>query len=272
MIITYKNSIGSLEFNTKGDGEIRITAAEGLFLPTPSHCSVNYFGRDGQTTIATYIKNRVITISGDIKISSLKKFTAVLSFAGELTVKKRKISVCTPTLSIGNRYGNFVKYVIQMTCDNPYFTDTENKVPVYYRKDIITSEFTLPTVFTSGISSAAYNNESYYEAHPEIIFNCICGGNYGGGITFENTSVGCKITLLCTMLTGESISIDTEKRTAISSKRGNMLKYLSDDSYPGDFILRCGQNLLKAYTNNTSEEIYCDILTGIKYAECDMFE
>lgn len=271
MIIQYKNNVGTLELSTTGDGEIRITSADGLFLPVPTNYSVNYYGRDGQTTVATYVKNRVITISGDIKLSSLKQFLAVLTFGGELIIKKRKISVCVPTVSIGTRYGNFVKYVIQMTCDNPYFTDTENTEAVYYRKDVIGSSFTLPTVFTLGNSSITYNNESCYTAQPEIIFRCVSGGSYGGGITLENETVGCKITLLCEMLTGESISVDTAKRTAVSSKRGNMLKYLDESSYPGDFILKCGRNILTASTKNTGEEIYCDIITGIKYAECDMF-
>lgn len=272
MIIQYKNSVGTLDFNTKGEGEIRITDADGLFLPQPTNYSVNYFGCDGQTTISSYIKNRVITISGDIKISALKKFLAVLAFGGELIIKKRKISVCMPTVSVGKRYGNFIKYVIQMTCDNPYFTDVENTIAVYYRTDVLTSPFMLPTVFTEGHSSVVYNNKSSYEAQPEIIFRCVSGGTYGGGITFENISAGCKIELLCALITGESIMINTAKRNVTSSKRGNMLKYLSEKSYLGEFVLKRGENILEASTQNTSEEFYCDMISGIKYAECDIFE
>lgn len=271
MIIQYKNHIGTLEFNTKGEGDIRITDTDGLFLPQPTHYSVNYFGCDGQITLASYIKNRTITISGDIKRSALKKFAAVLSFAGELIIKDKKTAVCMPTLSLGNKYGSFIKYVLQMSCDNPYFTDVDDNTAVYYRKDIISSQFTLPTVFTQGISSITYNNSSYYTAQPEIIFRCTAGGTYGGGITIENASVGCKITLLCAMLSGETITVNTAKRTAISSKRGNMLKYLDENSYPGDFMLRQGQNVLNVSTKNTSEEIFCDIISGIKYAECDIY-
>ena len=271
MIIQYKNETGTLEFNTKGEGDIRITDTDGLFLPQPTHYSVNYFGCDGQTTISSYVKNRTITISGDMKLSATKKFAAILTFSGELIVNDRKIAVCTPTVYLGKRYGNFVKYVLQMTCDNPYFTDRDNITPIYYRKDVITSPFTLPTVFTQGVSTITYNNESCYTAQPEIIFRCTNGGTYSGGISVENTSVVCKITLLCAMLTGETITVNTAKRTATSSKRGNMVKYLDENTYPGDFILRKGTNLLKASTANDAEEISCDMVSGIKYAECDIY-
>lgn len=272
MIIKYRNDMGELEFNTKGEGDIRIIEADGLYLPQPTHYTVNYFGCDGQKTLASYIKNRTITISGDIKIALLKKFADILSFSGELVVNNKKIKVCVPSVSLGKRYGNIIRYVLQMKCDNPYFTDEECEKSIYYRTDEISDEFTLPTVFTQGVSKLMLNNESNYKAYPEIIIRCITGGTYGGGITVENSSVGCVILLKCALLDGETVAVNVGERKVISSKRGNMLKYIADDSYIGDFVLKRGNNILTVSNENTGEEIYCDINPCIKYAECDMFE
>lgn len=274
MDLFYENQVGIIHF--KGSGK----RGEGFFIKSVSglgpiekeHTTLSYANLPGQTLIGERERERVVTVSADVcSQNNVKKLYShlvdVLYNPGKLKVfsggQFRKIDCRCSLFAEPERQGKGIMSIrIQLTCDQPYFTDEETQqVTVFSRNDLVQNTFTLPCIFTERTTGVVMVNQGRVPAEPVFsVYNIGLGEGVTEpledyGILFKNERTGQMLKLLCYTEPGEKITINIPERKVESSLKGNLLSCLSPESYLSNFYLEPGENRIEVLNLNQGEEI-----------------
>lgn len=262
MKILYKNSFGTVEFSGKGTSDFCILAIDGLQPFLKEYEVATYTGYDGQETLSSRALPRTITISaeynGNYADNSVKKVLKVLEKNGEMTIENNGICrsiICNQILvSEVNSVlkGKIAGIVVQFVCDSPYFTDEfDTVVPLYARSKLLVSPFSLPTAFGGIIIGGDIEITGDYDVEPIISMYYPSPLEAEENVIITNETTGKSIKLNYAPIEKEIITIDVKNRRINGTVGGNLISFLSDDTFLGDFILEKGRNIISVSLGDT---------------------
>lgn len=278
MFIEYKNSLGSVTMQGNSASLLRVIAAEGLGIVQREYTAAVFAGYDGQETVTSRALPRCITLSAEIcgkDISAqLHRTLRVLSAPGYLYLGDKEARwriFCNQTKipdPVRVLKGKISTFAVQFVCDNPFFEDaTETNAALYKRTKELSASFTLPGVLGTTKTGAELFNKGDIPAEPIIRIICPVALDSAESVVISNLTTGKKLQFSCTPGEDEKIVIDIPNRKIYGSISGNMLGFLSDDSFLGDFVLAPGENVISAVVGNitsgftvecTCNNLYCE--------------
>ena len=252
-----------------------ITSVSGLELPPRNYETIEFAGENGLTVTGKKDMARTITIAGTLCGSQkdIERACKVFYEDGELICifndVRRKIACRMTKLDDFVRYGKsgISSFAVQFVCDYPYFTDLyEHTIPLYSRVNIVTTEFTLPCIFTDRISGGNLKNSGDKLVYPKIIIECE-GASDTPNAVFEivNATNGGYIGIEYALSNGESIEIDIATRKIISSINGNIINCITNDTDLSKFYLDVGDNEISFENSNTSQIITATAIFNSEY-------
>ncbi len=255
MKILYKNCVGTVEFSGKGKSDFSILAVDGLQPVIKEYQTATYTGYDGQETLSARALPRTITLSaeynGNYADTSVKKALRILEKCGELTIENGEICrsiICNQVLiSEVNPVakGQIVGIIAQFVCDSPYFTDgSDTVVPLYARSKLLKSPFSLPTAFGRVIIGGDIEITGDYAVEPTLSMYYPSALETKENVIITNETNGKSIKLNYAPSEEEMITIDVKNRRINGTVGGNLIGYLSDDTFLGDFVLEKGRNVI----------------------------
>lgn len=253
--------IGDIKMTTRSSNGYLLTAAPDTSSGDVQANVINYAGCDGEEIKDIYFKSRSFSIEGYILSHSEQGYQLLRrKLIHELIPKKEyeleyydggdtyKAMVfidgnVTFGRVVGRKNGSFL---LNVTIPGFYFKSKKSVfTEVYQRRDLITGNFTLPTVFTERRSTTNVSNKGDVPAFPVFTLSCISVEENQISITNDTTNE--KIILNYTPTVGEKIIIDCENFKIESSIKGNIIKYLSADSV--FFLIGTGNVRLSCQTN-----------------------
>lgn len=245
MKLIFENELGKAELFGGGDEKIRITAIEGLGVPSYERRSHTSFDFDGAVESGRHFTRRNIVVSGDIRATAREAsdFIKLFSESGGLRIVTdsfdREITVSSCESEYQSTNNGYVKFVLSFTCDDPYFYDSqESKTGLYVRERLIDGETSFPALFSRRTTGASIAIKSDRDIEPTII---ILGGERvddgEGKIVIENILTGAIFTLNYVPERDEVITINVRERSIKSSLVGNLVGYISDDSFLSDLTV-----------------------------------
>ena len=259
LIFKYVNARGEIFMHGERNSPLHITAIEGLSLSERDYNTVTYSGYDGQTTTGYTSKPRTITLSVEVTgknvLSDVRKAMDVLSTDGMLYIKDvdidRRIKCNQVQIADVNRVlkGQISTLVIQFVCDSPFFEDSEDTiVPLYTRTKLIYSDsntrFTLPTKFGEITMGARIRTQGSIPIEPIITMYYPKKLEGVESVVLTNETSGNSIKLNYQPQDDDLVTIDIRNRKITSSKTGNLINYLAEDTFLGDFLLERGVNVI----------------------------
>lgn len=281
MFIKFYNDTGSITFGGKSTdaSPFKLIAAEGLTPASKTFTAAEFSGMPGQITTETRVRARIITLSGDFPaekgdVTLYSNLLRILDSEGWLCIysndMKRKIKCICSDFAEGERKGAFVPFVIQFTCDNPYFEDFEPvKRYIFKRTDNINSSFKLPGIFTGRISKGDILYTGSAKAEPIIKIREFSSqiSQTAGGIEIYNNTHGEFIKLIYTPENDEEITIDIANRKIYNNKGENLIMYMSNDTYLDEFALYPGENEIEVINNDGENALIVTCEFANKYIE-----
>ena len=254
MKMIYTSDMGSVVMSGDGKEKFAVCEADGLELMNRERNLVRFYNTHGYKESNAFYGQRVITVSGDIKTTDkdeMRRAINVFSVQGTLKIEtdsqKREIAVDDVCFKLAEDNGMYKKFCVQMTCDSPFFTECEDiSAGAYVRENLITSETTLPAMFSKRTSGGNIINAGDIKCEPKIIIECIDDTDEEGNIIVENSTIGCKIQINYTAKKGEIITVDIKERTITSSTKGDITYALAPTSYLCDMYLKKGKNYVDA--------------------------
>ena len=278
MYMYYKSKGGKVDFRFDGDYSVRVTDIDGLYPQERVFNTVRYADVDGVDSISSSVGGRTVTVGGDIKITDskfLRNILKILNEPGELFMnfgeKKRKLVCRNCRFVPGERNRMYMKFVVVFYSDCPYFEGVEEESEyISKRENLLNTSFVLPCIFTGRVSEKELIVNGDAACEPVFEITCIKHADEGeeiGGIHVINETHGESIKLCTGLVQGEVVEIDVENRKITSSVRGNMIKYISDDTFLHKFKLEMGANLIKAVSYNGNEQIHVLCRYKCRYIE-----
>lgn len=277
MILTFTNKTGTLTLYGSGNHLFNICAIEGLEPPSKSRHVQSYVSEDGCIENSSQYNQRIITVSGDVQCANgstilLKNAAKILSDSGTLIVDsnntKRQITVNASTLTIGNRYGSYCTFVIQMTCDYPHFSDiTQTKTPVFNRVNFLTSDSSLPLLLTERISEGNVFNCGDIKLYPLIEIRKISEQAGSNTITITNNTTGNSIVFNKNISKSEVIYIDIKNRTVTSSIGGDIIGTLNRYYSLADMWCDKGDNNISVSIDGSERGLEVYFIYANEYTE-----
>lgn len=264
----YKNDIGCLTIGGGKNDTWNATDVSGLGLVDKNVTSVTFKGEHGRLTTDSVLKERTITISGDILSDDLtteiSRAVAILSREGDIVINGTRLIHCeSVSFPDPKRVGRIAKFTIQFVCDQPYFSETDEiNAPVLEVADHLKEEFTLPMAFSTITTFGLIDVKGEEETYP-VIYITNLGDETYDGITLINESTGKSITLNCFPEKYEVVKIDIDKRSVTSSVSGDKLKHLSADTRLSEFYLKYGEN--KIYLKDNPDNVNVTVKYRNKY-------
>ncbi len=245
MKLVYENGLGRAEMYGGGDNNIRISAVEGLCVPPYERRSYTSFDFDGAVESGRHMTRRTIAVGGDMKANAREAADVIKIFSepGKLKILtndfEREINVAACEAEYANKYNGYVKFALSLICDDPYFYDAEEtRLGLYVREKLIDSTSVFPLMFSRRTTSASIAVQSDREVEPTII---ILGGQRNGDgegrIVIENILTGALFTLNYVPEEDEMITLDIKERTITSNLNGNLISYITDDSFMSDLVI-----------------------------------
>ena len=283
-VVEYENTIGKLCFGN-GKELWNLTKIDGLGLPEKTFQSICYANMPGQLTIAEKAEPRVITMRGDCHGTSrdFSEGMRILNKKGRLTFtsaqKTRCIEAYCSHFEIQKRHGMYIEFIMQFTCDDPYFTGAEpSQAALYDRRDMVIDSFKMPCVFTERIIGANVLNKGDVESEPIFTIACVAAGisRETQGIRIENHTTGSVFCLNYVMQTDEVITVDIPNRKIVSNfenknnNEGNLMDFLSKDTFLSSLYLAVGDNEFTATNYNVGSDILVTCSYPEKYLEAVM--
>ncbi len=279
MEIIFENESGALHF---GGGRSRwnITDYSGFMMPEKNFETIRYVQVPGQVTISQTPGARLMTLRGDCCAAAgeISSGFAVLNQAGEMTIFSRgvvrRIAAYCSHFEMKKPRGQYREFIIQFTADDPYFEGREEKsIPLFRRSDLVSGTFTLPCVFTEKTSRQTISNNGDVETEPVLHIVCNRQGEAQEqeGVLLENQTTGVRFQLNYAMAEGEIITVDVPNRQVRSNlkteenNQGNLLVYLSEDTFLHKLALRPGGNFLMAAVLNVGSDITVVCIMKEKY-------
>ncbi len=245
MKLVFENQLGIAEAYGGGDNRVRISTIDGLCVPGYERRGYTSYDFDGAVESGRHLTRRTVTIGGDMKASAREAadFIKVFNEPGVLKIItndiSREINVSACEAEYTNKNNGYIKFVLSLTCDDPYFYDVkETRLGLYVREKLIDSETVFPATFSRRTTSASIGVTSDRDIEPTII---ILGGERNGDgdgrIVIENILTGAKFTLNYVPEVDEIITLDIKERTITSNLSGNLISYISDDSFMSDLVI-----------------------------------
>lgn len=253
MEMIFENTEGSIRMDGgNGAAPFKISAAEGLGFINQSASTAEYPFRGGQKTLQRSPSARLITVSLDTAETGRRyddMLGRIAHDCGRLYVIDGEKSVYADcyisSLSATQVYGrNYGRYVVQFTCDYPYFRDTSPTLcALFERTKLIKDRFSLPSFFSKRLAGSNIFVSGDKEVYPTVTVGSISGDeDFTLEILNETTGKELKMNLpageyglIVFDLFNENISCGGEDFT----------KYLDDNSYMSDFYLKRGENSVK---------------------------
>lgn len=270
MKLRLENQWGVITMAGGGTEEIRITAIEGMGLPTVTLDTVQYAGQEGRTTLSALRNYRTVTLAGDITGAQaarrVRELTRVLSWPVTVTVlfggrERQCVARCTSFATTFGK-GRLKTFTMQLECDSPYWQDpTPCEAAIYHRVNCMSGAHA--AYFGSAkkplsrlVQSNLVENRGDVPAEPVILIHNLGGTvTSGNGISVKNCTTGQAFTLHYQTKAGETVTVDIPHRRITNGAGESLLDTLSDDSYLSDFQLTEGSNLLQACSNGDGERL-----------------
>ncbi len=258
----FKNELGEVRMYGSGNGTIRVLGLDGLGPVTSEYIAAVYSGYDGQETVSKRALSRTVTISAEVNDKNvagvMRSAVRVFGKEGVLYIKtldfERRIKcsqVQMPDIAKVLK-GQIATFVVQFVCDSPYFMDAEDKrVPLYKRKKLLCSPFTLPCMFGEIVLGAEIEILGERAVEPVLTMYYPTALAEVENITIVNETTGKKIKLDYAPDASETVTIDIKNRKIMGSVGGNIINYLSRDTFLGDFVLMPGINTLSVEMGDT---------------------
>ena len=255
LTLTYKNELGTVLMQGGGTSSLRITAIEGMGPVTREYNAAVYAGYDGQETLGSRAAARTITIALELTGKNIshevRKNLDILSQSGMLYIKNedldRRIYCSQVQIPDVTRVlkGQIATFAVQFVCDSPYFEDAEDTVvPLYKRTKLLNTPFTLPTTFGEIILGGRIEVNGNISTEPTITMYYPESLEGVESIILTNDTTGKTIRLDYTPQADDTVTVDIKNRKITSSASGNIINYLTDDSFLGDFVLVRGINVI----------------------------
>ena len=276
--VFYENQYGRIHFGGGGAPVYKTIKLNGVGPPDKEYKVTGYSNQAGQEVISQKDMARVITLSGDVRSGTLQqeisKMAKILYHPGTLKmqfgVKKRKIACrCTSFDDPTRKGAGIANFVVQFTADKPYFTDfSQREVYIYRRTPLLSTQFTLPCMFSSRESRVNVQNAGDVAAEPVIEITCFDGGNSvmllsldedgedaTQGIKIKNHTTGQHMKLDYVPVADEVITVDIPNRKVTSSVNGSILTAISRKTFLSDFWLAEGVNDIEVTNYNAGAAI-----------------
>lgn len=264
--LEYKNNLGTVLMQGGGqETPLRVTGIDGIGLAQREYNTAIYSGYDGQETLDSRTLARSITVAVEVAdkdaVQVVRHALDVLSQNGMLYIKDGDIERCIECnqvhVSEANRIlkGQILTFAVQFVCDSPFFEDTcDTSVPLYKRMKLLKTPFTLPTMFGEIILGGTIEVKGTLSIEPVIIIHYPTKLQGAESIILTNETTGKAVRLDYAPNADETITIDIKKRKVTSSINGNIINYISMDTFLGDFVLVRGQNVISVNVGDVTPE------------------
>ncbi len=278
VMLIYKNDIGTVEMSGDSTGNVRICSIEGLGPVIKEYNAAVYSGQTGQRTISSQILPRCITVGleviGKNILPIIQQALRTLSREGTLYIKasgsERRIECNQVQIPDITRIlkGQISTFAVQFVCDNPYFEDGEDiVVPLYKRTKLLATPFNLPCMFGEIVLEADINVSDTMEVEPIITMYYPKATDGTERIVITNRTTGASICLDYAPCAEDTVVIDVKNRNITSSKTGNIINYLSNDTFLGDFVLTAGRNVISVDLGDLTAEFTAQCRYSSFYGE-----
>ena len=256
LTLTYKNELGTVVMQGGGQSSpLRITAIEGLGLVHREYNAAIYSGYDGQETLGSRAAARCITIALEVMSENITQVVRdalrVFSQSGMLYIKNEELDrriycsqVQIPDVTRVLR-GQIATFTVQFVCDSPYFEDAaDTAVPLYKRTKLLSTPFTLPTMFGEIVLGGNIEIKGTISVEPIVTIYYPTALEGAESIILINETTGKRIQLDYAPQADDTVTIDVKNRKIYSTLSGNLINYLANDSFLGDFVLSRGKNVI----------------------------
>lgn len=250
MELIFENEKGRIEMDGgKGNFPYKIKSIEGLGFINQSASVQEFPFLYGQKTVCRSPMARLITVSfdcGEAGKACEGELSKISHDEGKLYIKCNEKSVYADcyvsSLGKSTTYKNgYEGYVIQFTCDYPYFFSEETKVyNLFARKELIKNSFVLPMIFSERTVGQNIFLEGDKEVYPTISVGKV-GNESDFAIVLKNESTGAVLSLTMPAKEYELIKFDL-REGKVSSCKEDLTSCLDDESYMSEFFLRPGEN------------------------------
>ena len=141
--------------------------------------------------------------------------------------------------------GKIATFSVQFVCDNPFFEDIDDTVvALYKRTKRLETPFSLPAVFGEIVLGGNIEIKGGVSVEPVISIYYPTALEEVESIILTNETTGKRVQLDYAPKGEESVTVDIKNRKIVSSTNGNIINYLSKDTFLGDFVLERGVNLI----------------------------
>ncbi len=267
LTLIYKNELGEVVMRGGGnDSTFKITAIEGLGLVLREYNTAVYSGYDGQETLNSRAAARGITIalevSGKDAVKSVRDALGVLDQSGMLYIKSedldRRIYCSQVQIPDVTRVlcGRISTFAVQFVCDSPYFEDSEDTmVSLYKRTKLLRTPFSLPAAFGEIVLGGNVEIKGTVSVEPVISIYYPTALDDVESIIMINETTGKKVQLDYAPKAEDIVTVDIKNRKVVSSVSGNIINYLSKDTFLGDFVLTKGVNVISLSVGDLTPDV-----------------
>lgn len=276
--IRFYNETGSIDFGGGASGSNwKVTGADGLAFCGRTFTHAKYAGQDGQKTTSVTVNARTITLSGDVFCGDgfskeFKSAMTVLEEEGIIEVRTglgtRLIKARCSDFRDSGRKGQYMLFVVQFICDDPYFEDADKtEIAIYKQRPLLDNSFTFPGKFSERISRRNIVYEGTREAEPVFFISIDEGVEGENQLVIHNHTSGEKLTFNYGGVFGDFITVDIKSRKIYNQDGESLLKYLADDSFFDGFHLFPGDNDIEVINRNVNTGITVDCRYANRYSE-----
>lgn len=255
-----------------GSSNIQLIKLSGFGLPSRRYDEITFVKENGVTTTGDSDYPRTLTITADIYggQDEVRRVMEAFYHNGDMYCDfgpqmKRKIS-CKLIYSedIENHSGSGINtFTLQFQADYPYFNDFEDTViSLASYKNHVTTEFTLPCVFTEAFKQGSMYNYGNKRCYGVIsLYSAFAPTDAAGNITISNLTTGKRLNIEHLLEKDETVVIDLNTRKITSNLNGNLTNAITDDTEMADFYFELGKNDLEFTTSETTRPVSA----GIRY-------
>ena len=278
MEMKFKNALGEVVLRGDSRGEFRICEVEGLAPVLNEYITAVYSNYDGQETLSQRATPRAVTMRLEVASSNsanpLRYALRVLGEKGTLYIKtdefERRIRCSQIQIPDVKKVlkGQIATFTMQLICDNPYFEDAEDTVlPLYKRTKLLLTPFTLPTAFGELVLGGKIEIDGNISTEPIITLYYPEALEAAESIVLTNETTGKSIRLDYAPQKDDTVTVDIKSRKITSSIAGNIINYLADDSFLGDFVLVRGLNVISVNVGDVTAGFTAECRYNNLYSE-----
>ena len=277
MTFTFENEMGIFKLFGSGRNGFLVCSVSGLEPVEHTRSVKTYIGEDGCFEDSSQYVQRIITLSCDMRLDEnskrkIRNAMRVLSRKCKLIIEsddsKRQITVNSATLTFGKKYPNFQTFVIQLTCDYPHFCDIyPTECTVFKKNKLLTSQSTLPALFSTRISGCVVDNMGDLKIYPVITIKKNDDIIRENEIVIENKTIDKSIILNKAMVKDEIVTVDIKNRTITSSVYGNILGTLGQYSSLSEFWCECDENEINVFLDGAQTGMEIQVSYFNEYLE-----